>query len=182
MRFEQLAVCLMVGSLGAGCAMESAPELPQTSETSGAITSQMLTEFWGPEKTDVNGIWPLNQGITSTYVMLKGAPPDVNGNGQFFGFVIWNNTTVGHVYRVRRGNDGGNFRATVNQAMMRTNNHFDWDAGTAGSVEIPPPPRPGPNGDGDFMIFPSELDNAKVNAHIIHDATRDFMEHSQLGS
>ena len=106
--------------------------------------------------------------------------PDGSDGPTFLAFVVWNGNFVGKIFRVKVGPDGVNFRTTVtNINATRTfgfpdnNSSASGNAGTGGVT-----PLPHPNVDGNIAFTADYLNNAKMNAQIIQNATADFVNFS----
>lgn len=173
---------VFLGLAVSGCALQGAD--PQTSQVESALSGKW-TEGWNPMTATNADIWPTTVpgsnppvAITNTYVLIKGAPDDANGNPQFFGFVVWNGTHVGHVWRVKKVNQG-NFRGIANGAFAaQQNGEPSFSSGLAGNVDGDPPiPRPLPTGD-EWFIASGELINSKTTAQGIDGAMNSFNQYS----
>ncbi|HEX5058218.1 MAG TPA: hypothetical protein VFV99_02605 [Kofleriaceae bacterium] len=139
------------------------------------------TEDWDPGTATNASIWPTTYGnppvtITNTSVLVKGAPPDSNGNPQFLAFVVWNTNFVGHIWLVKKGAEGVNFKGVMlNSFAAQTAGHAGFQSLFAGNVDTDPPvPRgPGPTID-QYWIEQPELNNAKINSQTMIGAIENF--------
>jgi hypothetical protein len=167
----RLATSLLIFAL-AGCVTQQLEISTQTISLPEANESVN----WDPGKNDGNDIWPTGQGITTTQVMIKGAP-DASDGPTFVAFVVWNGNFVGKIFRVHVGPPGVNFRQVVaNINATRTyglpdNSASSTGNGSTGGVT----PLPHPNVDGNILFPPAYLINVKTNAAIIQNATANFM-------
>jgi hypothetical protein len=156
--------------LVAGCV--ATPDGPATQSVQSAISSPVTSEGWSAGKQDINDIWPANSGITSCYTLMKPGYTLADGTRTFFAIVVWNTSTIGHVYYIHAGTDGQDFRNIVNQAnATRTFGFSSRAAGLAGNADnnVPPIPRPHIGGDG-WSVSAAELNNALDAAIQIDDS------------
>jgi hypothetical protein len=160
----------------AGCVTQ------QLDSTAQAITLPEQTDsvFWSPRLNDGNDIWPSDQAITTTQVMIRKGPMSSAG-ATFIAFVIWNGNFVGKIFRVHVGSDGADFhQALANITNARTFGLPDHNISSTGNVTSGSgTPLPHPNVDGAVHYTASELGNVKMNAQIILDATNDFLNFTE---
>jgi hypothetical protein len=145
------------------------------------VTDPVKSEIWDPATTTYDSIWPSGGAVTTTYVLVKPGYTLSDGTKNFFGIVVWNTNTIGHVYSVRVGSAGANFRNVVAGAVAsRTSGFANRSGGSTGSGDtgggIAPRPRPHPVGDHEHSWFSvDELNNAVLNAQAIHNATVNML-------
>jgi hypothetical protein len=170
----------------ASCATPSDPGTSVTEEN--AVIVRVLpavntTCQWVPGKTcyglanDGNNIWPTGMGITSVQVLTRSGPTRLSGSQQtFLAFVIWNNTTVGRIFRVDIGSDGANWRDVLsNVTATRTFNNLDFNTGSTGTASGGPVNPPHPNVEGPITFESTYLGAVTGFAGAIDDAGRGFL-------
>jgi hypothetical protein len=163
-------------ALFASCAVNDAPP------TSTATTA-LSTNGGASVGTDVNysvdwsdkftseDLWPTNAGITSTQVLIRKGQDRADGTHTFIAVVVWNHTTVGHIYWVNRGTDGSNFHTLLDNTIgARCNNAPDHGGGGDGVPVGGTPPIPRPNVSY-FTVDATFLQNAKDAALALDNAT-----------
>jgi len=163
----------------AGCV---AAEPTTESTTTSAITTSITTEAWDPsaksaDKTDA--LWPTSAHTTQ---ILYRVGPDKFGNPAFLAFVVWNHTTVGHVYWIEIGSVGTDFKQSWDNAFAsRTNTQpplFDRYGGSTGGGGVGTPPMPHPNV-SNFVISGAWLDQAKTAAGALDQADANFNQYAE---
>jgi hypothetical protein len=164
---------------------------PATSTEVSALTDSFQSVAWDPEVgcgTSLKGgtvpcdgefIWPANAGITSTIVLYRKGPDGSTGP-TFLAFVVWNQSTVGHILRSTFGRNGTHLRTTIsNISAARTFGAPDNNQGSAGNSTVGNPPSPGPHIDDPIQVSQRFLDAAKVAARNINAASLQFTAFSE---
>jgi len=168
----------------AGC-MSEEPS-PQLSTTSSALSDATVTEGWDSmdKRTDaekVAALWPST--ATTAQILYRQGPP-LLGAKAFLAFVVWDHTTVGHVYWVAIGNDGADLKNMWDKAFaQRTNTQSapafldHWGGGTGGGgVGTPPTPHPNVS---QFPISSTWAQQAKSAAAAIDAADSQFAQYAE---
>jgi hypothetical protein len=167
--------------LATGCTMADSPESTESTATS-EINGGLTTEGWDIEAKPadkVNAVWPAS--ATRAQILYRGGP-DKFGNPAFLAFVVWDHTTVGHVYWIEMGNYGTDFKQNWDNAFaQRTNNEpnlFDHWGGANGGGALGNPPMPHPQVDS-FVVSAAWLQNAKDAAASIDAADHTFAQYAE---
>lgn len=168
----------------AGCM--SAESSPQLSTTSSALTDATMTEGWSAtdKRTDaekVNALWP---STATTAQILYRQGPALGGNKAFLAFVVWDHTTVGHVYWIAIGNDGADLKNMWDKAFSSRTNAQNgpafldhWGGGTGGGgVGTPPTPHPNVS---QFPVSATWIQEAKSAAASIDAANLAFSQYAE---
>lgn len=184
-----LAAATLLVSLSS-CATDT-----ETSTTSQDILGPdaTLTETWTPGKMVANDIWPNPGTVTTTQILYRKAPQYCVSNDDicnathgtlvngYFAFVVWNHTTLGHVYFLPENATGSDFKNFVNQTFAtRTNAYADRTNGSTGSPGgggggTRPPPRPNV-----YPVTPAIAAAAKNAAAQIDAADATFVAASMM--
>jgi hypothetical protein len=183
MRLDQRSIVLF-GMMLVGCATEASQ--PETAELQSAVSVAKVTEHWDTSVNDINTIWPatipVQNGATikSTYVLIKGVPPDPYANPQVLAFVVWNGNYVGHIYRALKGAELAHLIQMRDAAFAQRNVGPDTDSGGTGTPWGDPTPPPQPIGNCcEFVISADEVENSKLNAQAIHNAAVNFSSYAR---
>jgi hypothetical protein len=162
------SVALMIS---ATAACTSAPT--ESSATSAATVvdaggSGMSTEGWNmdlkPDSKE-DALWP---STVHTAQIIYRPGPDKHGVAASLAFVVWDHTTVAHVYWVELGDPDADLHTSWAAVVAKNTSadvgHVDyWFVGNgAGAGGAPPVPRP--NVDNSFIISSLWLTNAKTAA------------------
>jgi len=147
-------------ALFASCAVNDAPATSSASSAVSVLGTDVLTsENWFARDTHtIDDVWPAGQGITSTQILVRKGPCRNDPNNDctspnavqtFMAVVVWNHSTVGHIYWVTKGTDGSDFHNLVDNALgTRCNTNPDHGGGWDGSPYVGTPPAPHPNVNG----------------------------------
>lgn len=170
-------------ALFASCVMNDAPTT-STATSTLLGTDSNTSEDWHAGKETADAFWPTGQGITSTQVLIRKGPCRNDPNGDctsqgaiqtFMAVVVWNHSTVGHIYWVNKGSDGSDFHTLLDNTIgTRCNTNPDHNGGWDGGPYTGSPPVPHPNVTGGNWIFTLDstfLQNAKDAAAALDNAT-----------
>jgi hypothetical protein len=161
------SLALLAFALFAGCAVNE----PATSSATSAASNPppigpdaTQSEDWQAGKQTIDDLWPITSpAITSMRILTRKGPDRGDGTKTFLAVVVWNHTTVGHVYWVNRGSVGADFsNLRDNTLATRCNSNPDNGGGQDGAPVAGPTPTPHPNVNGPYLAFdPTFLQNAK---------------------
>ena len=160
----------------AGCMAAEPTESTATSE----LNIGTMTETWDTKSTTkIDTLWPTT--THSTQLIMR-VGPDKFGNPAFLAFVVWDHTTVGHVYWVTIGDEGADLKqAWENAFALRTNTHpanFDRWGGGNGGGGTGTPPTPHPNVDS-FFVGGTWLSHARTTAADLDAADASFNTYAE---